>query len=268
MEAQKAGTPRARPFAAALGGPDTRQGIRPGSGGPRRLGLALDARGPQDGAGGRGGIPEDGTLEPAVRGSGRSINRSESSIQAIGTIVSPSALTEDRLPRAIFLMTHSNATTIDLWDTASGRKLSTFRGVFAPFAFRPDGKVLVGTCGRSAHRGRRPGHGARALDDLGVAWRPGEETSLSVLTVPRFLHNALTASHAMCGCRDWTSSRASGVESRWGAGHGWLLPPTAERLLPAVSRMAKRTLTYSTCHQGRRTASWPAGRQRLSDLLV
>ena len=38
----------------------------------------------------------------------------------------------------------ANATPIDLWDTASVRKLSAFPGVFGPFAFRPDGKVLVG----------------------------------------------------------------------------------------------------------------------------
>jgi WD40 repeat protein len=37
----------------------------------------------------------------------------------------------------------SLATPIESWDTASGRKLSSWPGAFAPFAFRPDGKVLV-----------------------------------------------------------------------------------------------------------------------------
>jgi WD40 repeat protein len=32
---------------------------------------------------------------------------------------------------------------ISLWDTASGRKLSTLSGAFDPFAFRPDGKALL-----------------------------------------------------------------------------------------------------------------------------
>jgi serine/threonine protein kinase/WD40 repeat protein/tetratricopeptide (TPR) repeat protein len=32
---------------------------------------------------------------------------------------------------------------ISLWETASGRKLSTMSGAFAPFAFRPDGKALI-----------------------------------------------------------------------------------------------------------------------------
>jgi hypothetical protein len=34
-------------------------------------------------------------------------------------------------------------TPISLWDTASGRNLSTLPGAFAPFAFRPDGKALI-----------------------------------------------------------------------------------------------------------------------------
>ena len=37
----------------------------------------------------------------------------------------------------------SIATPIVLWDTASGRKLSSLRDTFSPVAFRPDGKVLV-----------------------------------------------------------------------------------------------------------------------------
>jgi serine/threonine protein kinase/WD40 repeat protein/Flp pilus assembly protein TadD len=35
------------------------------------------------------------------------------------------------------------ARTIDFWDAASGRKLSSLPGTFAPFAFRPDGQVFV-----------------------------------------------------------------------------------------------------------------------------
>jgi WD40 repeat protein/tetratricopeptide (TPR) repeat protein len=37
----------------------------------------------------------------------------------------------------------SIATPINLWDTASGRKLASLPGMFAPFAFRPDGRVLI-----------------------------------------------------------------------------------------------------------------------------
>ncbi|MDG3002391.1 serine/threonine-protein kinase [Paludisphaera mucosa] len=36
----------------------------------------------------------------------------------------------------------ARATPIVLWDTASGARLKTLEGAFAPFAFRPDGKVL------------------------------------------------------------------------------------------------------------------------------
>jgi eukaryotic-like serine/threonine-protein kinase len=35
------------------------------------------------------------------------------------------------------------ATPIDVWDPASGRKLSSLPGAFAPFAFRPGGQVLL-----------------------------------------------------------------------------------------------------------------------------
>src|SRR5262249_13048104 len=34
-------------------------------------------------------------------------------------------------------------TPIGIWDTASGRKLSTLPGAFPTFAFRPDGKALI-----------------------------------------------------------------------------------------------------------------------------
>jgi serine/threonine protein kinase/WD40 repeat protein/tetratricopeptide (TPR) repeat protein len=37
----------------------------------------------------------------------------------------------------------SLATPIELWETASGRKLATLAGAFAPYAFRRDGKVLA-----------------------------------------------------------------------------------------------------------------------------
>jgi serine/threonine protein kinase/WD40 repeat protein/tetratricopeptide (TPR) repeat protein len=37
---------------------------------------------------------------------------------------------------------HANATPIELWDTASGQKLRSLPGMFGPFAFGPDGKIL------------------------------------------------------------------------------------------------------------------------------
>ena len=42
-----------------------------------------------------------------------------------------------------FVPNASSWAPISIWDTASGRKLSTLSGAFAPFAFRPDGKVLI-----------------------------------------------------------------------------------------------------------------------------
>ncbi len=45
----------------------------------------------------------------------------------------------------------SIATPIELWETASGRRLASFPAAFAPFAFGPDGKILVANAG---NRGR------------------------------------------------------------------------------------------------------------------
>ena len=64
IEARRQAIQERDQFAAAIGGPGARQGNRPGRGRPRRPGLALDARGLEDRSGRRGGIPEDGSLEP------------------------------------------------------------------------------------------------------------------------------------------------------------------------------------------------------------
>ncbi len=78
----------------------------------------------------------------------------------------------------------SNATPIDLWDTASGRKLSSFPGAFAPFAFRPDGKVLV------AHADKRRRMVAIDLVTGRVLWTtselPGESGRAISLQSRRF----------------------------------------------------------------------------------
>ncbi len=60
----------------------------------------------------------------------------------------------------------SIATPINLWDTASGQKLSSLPGAFAPFAFCPDGKVLVARDDQRRVVGHRSDHGAGALDDV------------------------------------------------------------------------------------------------------
>ena len=79
-----------------------------------------------------------------MRGSGRSISRSESSIQAVCTIASPSALTEDHLRRVTFPIVVRTRHQSTSGTPPRGESSQRFPGVFGPFAFRPDGKVLVG----------------------------------------------------------------------------------------------------------------------------
>ena len=96
----------------------------------------------------------------------------------------------------------ANATPIDLWDTASGRKLSSLPGAFAPFAFRPDGKVLV------AHRGQWRRMVAVDLATGRVLWTtadlPGEPG--------RAIHFSPDGSTLLAD-RDYGSSRDTWVNS-------------------------------------------------------
>ena len=74
----------------------------------------------------------------------------------------------------------SRATPIDLWDTASGRKLSTFPGASAPFFFHPEGKILF------AHSERQERVQAFEPATGRVLWTssplPGDESSGMTLT--------------------------------------------------------------------------------------
>ena len=106
-----------------------------------------------------------------VRGSGRSISRSGSSIPAVCTIGSPSALTEDHLQRVTFpiIVRTRHQSTSGIPPRAESSQL--FPGVFGSFVFRPDGKVLFGIADNGGDGRRRPDHGAGALDDRGITRR-------------------------------------------------------------------------------------------------
>ncbi len=72
----------------------------------------------------------------------------------------------------------ATTSSIDFWDTTTGRKLSSLPGTFAPFAFRPDGRALVAYADLHAHGGDRPEHEAGALDDPAPTRKTGEEDRL------------------------------------------------------------------------------------------
>jgi serine/threonine protein kinase/WD40 repeat protein/tetratricopeptide (TPR) repeat protein len=81
---------------------------------------------------------------------------------------------------AKFTTEPSRATPMDLWDTASGRKLSTFPGAFAPFFFHPEGKIVF------AHSERPERVQAFEPATGRVLWTsaplPGDESSGMTLT--------------------------------------------------------------------------------------
>ena len=163
----------------------------------------------------------------------------------------------------------ANATPIDLWDTASVRKLSAFPGVFGPFAFRPDGKVLVGI----ADNWRRmvavePGYGARALDDCGLTRGAGGGQYDSLQS--RRIH----ASH---GVRDYGSSRVGLIrldvvtgQQRGEPMRGWASIAVApDGRTAATGRLEKGEVHIDVLDlpSGRQIASWRASRQGLAGLV-
>ena len=95
---------------------------------------------------------------------------------AVPAITSPSAPTGASFATSFNRPAdRSNATPIDLWETASGRKLSTFP---ACSARSPSARTAIPRRQRGqreAHGGRRPGHGAGTLDDPGLTRRAGGE---------------------------------------------------------------------------------------------
>jgi serine/threonine protein kinase/WD40 repeat protein/tetratricopeptide (TPR) repeat protein len=159
------------------------------------------------------------------------------------------------------------ATPVDLWDTASGRKLCSLPGTFAPFAFRPDGQVLVAYAD------------ARRLVALEVV------TRRVLWTTPPLPGDS--------GERIGFSSDGSTVlasrRDKPGKGDGWLLQlevatgrqrGDAIRLAwpMAVAPDGKTVASfhvengeaYIDIHElpsGRRTTSWPAGKPDVYDLL-
>ncbi len=162
----------------------------------------------------------------------------------------------------------ANATPVDLWDTASVRKLSAFPGVFGPFAFRPDGKVLVGI----ADNWRR-----MVAVDLAtgrVLWTtadlPGEPARF------RPIHFSPDGSTLLTE-RDYGSSRVGLIrldvvtgQQRGEPMRGWgCIAVAPDGRTAATGRLEKGEVHIDVLDlpSGRQIASWRASRQGLSSLL-
>jgi len=160
------------------------------------------------------------------------------------------------------------ATPVDLWDTASVRKLSAFPGVFGPFAFRPDGKVLVGI----ADNWRR-----MVAVDLAtgrVLWTtadlPGEPARYGTIHFSPDGSTLLTE-------RDYGSNRFGLIrldvvtgQQRGEPMRGWgSIAVAPDGRTAATGRLEKGEVHIDVLDlpSGRQIASWRASRQGLSSLL-
>ncbi len=162
--------------------------------------------------------------------------------------------------------THSNATSIDLWDTASGRKLSTFPGALGPFAFQPDGKVLV------AHTDEQH---LLAVDLVTgrVRWTsselPGDERGDLAFSLDG---STILAKRNDSKSRNmWLLRLDAGTGQQRGEpmlGVAWMaLAPDGRTAASGRLENGDVYIDVYDLPSGRRTASWRAGGQGLSSLL-
>ena len=218
----------------------------------------MDARGAEDRSGGRGAIQENDPMEPGcmARPSPQAapLHRSRWWVQ----LVWPQPGRKIVCGRNDCQSQRALSVPIGLWDTVSGRKLATLSGAFAPFAFRPDGKVLIAYADPVASGGHRAGHRTGALDDPVLTRTACKRESTSAPTVPRFLA-PLRRCGKPHGCCDGTSSREKNTESPCAARGTLRLLQAANGPLLAEPKVARRPSIWSTC-PGRRTASWPTWR--------
>jgi WD40 repeat protein/tetratricopeptide (TPR) repeat protein len=155
-------------------------------------------------------------------------------------------------------------TPISLWDTASGRKLSTLSGAFSPFAFRPDGKALIATSDHSRLV-------AIELATERVLWTstalPGPHGGWIDFSGDGSMVLALRGD----GARPWLCQLnvLTGKECAEPMGGGGTFGVAPGGKLAAVGRSenSETNIDLIDLPSGRRTASWPAGVPALQQLL-
>ncbi len=160
---------------------------------------------------------------------------------------------------------HAIATPIDIWGTASGQRLSSLPGALAPFAFRPDGKVLVTHDGQGRVVARELGAG-RVLwttpQPLGRIWEKIEFTP--------------DASTVLVMCHDTDDAGSlSRLDARTGRRLGDPIPSrgwaaaTPDGRIVATRRVedGRAYIDVLDLAAGRRMASWRADSDRVHYLL-
>jgi serine/threonine protein kinase/WD40 repeat protein/tetratricopeptide (TPR) repeat protein len=149
------------------------------------------------------------------------------------------------------------ATPIVLWDTGSGAKLRTLAGAFAPFAFRPDGKVLFavaeprGVLALELARERvlwttteLPGDGAGRID-----LSPDGSTVLAHRSAPNRI-DWLLRLVAATGQPRAEPLELPGLRA---------VAPAGESAAVVSTESGEARIDLREVHSGRRVASWRAG---------
>jgi WD40 repeat protein len=154
---------------------------------------------------------------------------------------------------------------IGFWDTASGQKLSTFRGAFAPFGFRPDGKAFI-ACPDPSHlvaidlatgeelwtTPRLAGLGTGAID-----FTPDGSTVL-------VFRGDGAGSAWLCRLNALTGKESAEPIPGW----GWTaVAPGGKSAAAGRTENGEAYIDLVDLPSGRRTASWPAGAPALGQLL-
>jgi WD40 repeat protein/tetratricopeptide (TPR) repeat protein len=164
-----------------------------------------------------------------------------------------------------FAQSGSRRIPISLWDTASGRKLSTLSGAFAPFAFRPDGKALIAY----ADQARMV---AIELDTMRLLWStpplPGQWVggiglSTDGLTILAQRYDDARNTWLLRLNVHTGKERAEPIR-------GWNCIAVAPGGKLAATGRTEKGETYIDLidlPSGRRTASWPAGAPTLNQLV-
>jgi WD40 repeat protein/tetratricopeptide (TPR) repeat protein len=154
---------------------------------------------------------------------------------------------------------------IGLWDTVSGRKLTTLSGAFAPFAFRPDGKVLIAYADRSRLV-------AMELATERVLWTtpslPGPLASAIDFSADGstiLAHRYDEAGNAWLLRRNVLTGEECGEPVR---GRGYIaVAPGGKLAATGGTESGEASIDLIDLPSGRRTASWRAGAPALFQVV-
>ena len=257
-----------RQVASAFRGPGAGQGDRPGRGGPRRTGLALDARGPPGRPGRRSGEPDDGAAEPRrLAGAAPSAAGDHSAGRAAGGSAPAPTGRSSRRPTTPTIRRHrpspSGSGTRRPGSRSASSPAASTRSTSAPTAMRSSPPPRSGiACAQ-----RRPRHRAGALV-LAPRARPRPVGLLQPRRLLRLLQHVRQCVRLgyldVLGCRHGPATRRADPDRPEPRG----VAPTVDRWPRTVSRGGVGFIDLIAWPSARRIATWPASRGRPVSLVI